>query len=112
MQWIDANAEDAARRDAMIGYEGPKPVLGVCYRSECRRFRIAAHRHDVPEVERVWTAWDMTGIAPTPMVLGCKSLTVAMRAGEAVAASRVLRVALRLAAIGRAVAASVRRLTA
>ena len=111
MQWIDANEEDAARRDAQAGYVGPKPILGVCYRSGCGRFRVAANRHDVPEVERMWSLWDMTGA--TPMRLGeGQSLTVAMRAGEAVAASRALRVGLRLAAIGRAVWAGVRRLTA
>lgn len=112
MQWIDANAEDAARRDARAGYEGPRPVLGVCFRSECGKYRVASGELFGPAELRVWTVWDMTGIAPTPMIRGCKSLAVAQRAGEAVAASRVLRVGLRLAAIGRAVAASVRRLTA
>jgi len=110
MQWIDANAEEHEQR-ARQGLKGPKPILGVCYRSECGRFRVAANRHDVPEVDRTWSLWDMTG--PTPMRLGeGKSLTVAMRAGEAVAVSRALRVGLRLAAIGRAVWAGVRRLTA
>lgn len=112
MQWTDANEEDAQRRDAMAGYKGPRPVLGASYRSECHRYRVTANRHDVPEVDRTWTVWDMTGAAPMAMMRGCKSLAVARRAAEAVAASRALRVALRLAALGRAVWAGVRRLTA
>ena len=112
MQWIDANEEDAQRRDAVAGYKGPRPVLGVCYRSECGRFRVAANRVNVPEVDRVWTVWDMTGAAPMAMMRDFRSNTAAMRAAEAMAESRGFRVALRLAALGRAVWAGVRRLTA
>jgi len=111
MQWIDANEEDHADR-LQRGMVGPRPVLGVCYRSECGRFRVAANRTNVPEVDRVWTVWDMTGAAPMAMMRDFKSNTAAMRAAEAMAASRVLRVALRLAAFGRAVWTGVRRLTA
>jgi hypothetical protein len=45
-------------------------------------------------------------------VRGLKSLPSAQRFGDAVAESRALRVALRLGAVGRAVWAGVRRLTA
>ena len=112
MQWIDANLEDAERRDMQSGYKGPRPVLGVCYRSEDGRFRVTANRHNVPEAERVWTVWDMTSAAPMAMMRDFRDNTSAMRAAEAMAASRGFRVALRLAALGRAVWAGVRRLTA
>ena len=112
MQWIDANLEDAERRDQQSGYKGPRPVLGVCYRSECGRFRVAASGiSGLPEL-CAWTVWDMTGAAPMAMMRDFRSNTAAMRAAEAMAESRGFRVALRLAAIGRAVWAGVRRLTA
>lgn len=112
MQWIDANAESAEMRHFRDGRGGPEPILGVCYRSECGRFRVAANRHDIPATERVWTVWDMTGAAPMAMMRDFRSNTAAMRAAEAMAESRGFRVALRLAALGRAVWAGVRRLTA
>ena len=112
MQWIDANLEDAERRDMQSGYKGPRPVLGVCYRSDCGRFRVAASGLAGPPDSRTWTVWDMTGAVPMAMMRDFRDNTSAMRAAEAMAGSRGFRVALRLAAIGRAVWAGVRRLTA
>lgn len=111
MQWIDANEEDHADR-LQRGMVGPRPVLGVCYRSDCGRFRVAANGLSGPPELRVWTVWDMTGAEPMAMMRDFKSNAAAMRAAEAMAESRGFRVALRLAAIGRAVWAGVRRLTA
>lgn len=112
MQWIDANAEAHEQQKQRGMRHAPEPVLGVCYRSECNRFRVAAESLAGPPELREWSLWDMTGAAPMVLMSGFKSSTVAMRAGGGVAASRGLRVVLRLAAIGRAVAAGVRRLTA
>jgi len=111
MQWTDANIErwESERRQGRVY---PEPERGVCYASSCGRWRVAASALDVPAEDRTWTVWDMTGAAPMAMMRGFNSHTVAMRAAEAMAESRGFRVALRLAAIGRAVWAGVRRLTA
>lgn len=116
MQWIDVN-EEAVLQDARRGVvAAPGRTLGVCYRSECHRFRVAADDLAKPAEEREWSLWDMTGAAPIVLMAGFKSQTVAMRAGDGVGESRGLRIVLRLAAIGRvigrAAAAGVRRLTA
>jgi hypothetical protein len=111
MQWIDVNAEAFARANR-TGNTRSAPVLGVCFASECKRFRIAASDLHVSELDRTWTVWDMTGAAPMAMVRGLKSTASAMRFGDAVAESRALRVALRLGAVGRAVWAGARRFTA
>jgi hypothetical protein len=109
MQWIDVNAE-AHARDQSQRVEGP--ILGVCFRSECKRYRVAVNDIRVDTADQTWTVWDMTGAAPMAMVRGLKSTASAMRFGDAVAESRALRVALRLSAVGRAAWAGVRRLTA
>jgi hypothetical protein len=112
MQWIDVNAEAHARdlSQGIMRVEGP--ILNVCFRSECRRYRVAVNDIRAAELDRTWTVWDMTGAAPMAMARGLKSLPSAQRFGDAVAESRALRVALRLGAVGRAVWAGVRRLTA
>jgi hypothetical protein len=112
MQWIDVNAEAASTRDRVQGHSGPAPILNVCFRSECHRYRLAVNDLRAPELDRTWAVWDMTGAAPLAMIRGLKSLASAQRFGDAVAESRALRVALRLGAVGRAVWAGVRRLTA
>jgi len=110
MQWTDANIEQWEQLRAQ-GRIYPEPERGVAYVSDCKRWRVTVAATNVPAEERTWTVWEM-GAAPMPMVLGLQSHTVAMRAAEAVARSRALRVALRLASLGRAVWAGVRRLTA
>lgn len=114
MQWIDVNAEAHEQQMRAHGSSrgGREPILGVCYRSECHRFRVAADDLSKPAEARLWAVWDMTGAAPMMLMSGLKSHTVAMRAGAGAAASRGLRVALRLAAIGRAMLAGMRRLMA
>ena len=111
MQWIDANIEAWEQHRAM-GRVYPEPERGVCYASDCKRWRVAAASLNVPAEDRTWTVWDMTGVAPMAMMQGFRDNTSAMRAAEAMAESRGFRVALRLAALGRAVWAGVRRLTA
>jgi hypothetical protein len=111
MQWIDVNAE-AHQRSLDRGETGHASHLNACFRSECRRYRVAVNDLRADTVDQTWTVWDMTGAAPMAMVRGLKSCASAMRFGDAVAESRALRVALRLGAVGRAVWAGVRRLTA
>jgi hypothetical protein len=112
MQWIDVNAE-AHERDQSRGImRADGPHLNVCFRSPCHRYRVAVNDIRVNTADQTWTVWDMTGAAPMAMVRGLKSTASAMRFGDAVAESRALRVALRLGAVGRAVWAGVRRLTA
>lgn len=111
MQWIDANAErveQLRKRGAQLP-EGHGPALGVNFRSECGQWRVSVADLHAAEDARTWVVWDMTGVAPMLMMAGFKSSTVAFRAAEGIAESRVLRVALRLWAVGRAVAASARR---
>ena len=111
MQWTDANIEHWEQSRAQ-GRVYPEPERGVGYASGCKRWRVAASARNVPAEERRWTVWDMTGVAPMAMMQGFRDNVSAMRAAEAMAQSRGFRVALRLAAIGRAVWAGVRRLTA
>ena len=111
MQWTDANIEQWEQLRAQ-GRIYPEPERGVAYVSDCKRWRVTVAARNVPAEERTWTVWDLTGVSPVPMMQGFNSHTVAMRAAEAMAESRGFRVALRLAAIGRAVWAGVRRLTA
>lgn len=111
MLWVDANLEKWERSKAQ-GRIYPEPERGVCYASACGRWRVAVADSKAAAEDRTWTVWDMTGVAPVAMMQGFLSHTVAMRAADGMDASRGLRVALRLAAIGRAVWAGVRRLTA
>jgi hypothetical protein len=111
MQWTDANLAQWTA-DRASGRVYPEPERGVCFASDCGRFRVAAAALNVPAEDRTWIVWDMTGVSPVPMMSGFHSHTVAMRAAEAMGESRGFRVALRLAAIGRAVWAGLRRLTA
>lgn len=111
MQWIDANLAQWTA-DRASGRVYPEPERGVCFETACKRWRVAASALDVPAEDRTWIVWDMTGVSPVPMMAGFHSHTVAIRAAEGMAESRGLRAALRLAAIGRAVWAGLRRLTA
>jgi len=112
MQWTDANIEQWEAYRANGEFLSPRPERGVCYVSDCKRWRVALNSLAAPAEERTWSVWNMAGIAPVAMMTNLKSNTVAMRAAEVMAESRVLRVTLRLAAIGRAVWAGMRRLTA
>jgi hypothetical protein len=112
MQWTDANQAEWKEYLANGEMLSPRPETGVCFESSCKRYRVAASSLHVPAAARTWTVWDMTGAAPMAMMRDFKDNTSAMRAAEAMAESRGFRVALRLAAIGRAVWAGVRRLTA
>ena len=102
MQWIDSHAEAPARH----------PIPEVNYRSACSRYRVTATDISVAPEVREWIVWDMTTGQPTALMHGLKSHTVAMRAADGIAANRGLRIALRLTAVGRAIVATVRRLTA
>jgi hypothetical protein len=111
MQWTDANVE-AHERNMARGTRGPDPITDINYRSECNRYRVTVADLHTPAEARTWIVWDMTLGQPAALADGFKSSVSAMRAAEAMAESRGFRVALRLAAIGRAVWAGVRRLTA
>ena len=111
MQWTDANVE-AHERNLARGTRGPEPISDINYRSECGRYRVTIADIHAAEEARTWIVWDMTGAQPIALMDGFRSSTVAKRAAEGIAASRGLRIVLRLAAIGRAVVAGVRRLTA